>query len=107
MALPTRRREAATFRPPAVRQPFRERDELQRRTADLMQSVWSGSVSATASGGGARGRPRGDRRTVDRRGEAPGVRRDDVTVELAVRTVRVPDCEQPRSRRVVVQAREA
>lgn len=107
MALPTRRREAATFRPPAVRQPFRERDELQRRTADLMQSVWSGSVSATASGRGATV----DLEETDERwiveAELPGVRRDDVTVELAVRTVRVPECEQPRPRRVVVQAREA
>lgn len=35
MALPTRRREAATSRPLAVWEPFRELDELQRRTADV------------------------------------------------------------------------
>jgi hypothetical protein len=76
MALPTRRREAATSRPLAVCEPFWEPDELQRRTAD------------------------------------PGVRRDDVTLELAdaelgVLTVRVPNPEQGRPRRVEVQAREA
>jgi truncated hemoglobin YjbI len=54
MALPTRRREAATSRPPAVCEPFRELDELQRRTADLMQSVWSGP----RAGDGQQGRPR-------------------------------------------------
>jgi HSP20 family molecular chaperone IbpA len=44
--------------------------------------------------------------------ELPGVRREDVTVELVdaefrVLTVRIPKPEQPRPRRVAVQAREA
>ena len=110
MALPTRRREAVTSRPPAVWQPFRERDELQRRTADLMQSVWSG----VRAGDGQRCVPAVDlEETDDARiveAELPGVRRDAVTVELAelaVRAVRAPKREQPRPRRVAVQAREA
>lgn len=37
MALPSRRRETATARPPAVWEPFRTLDELQRRTAALMR----------------------------------------------------------------------
>jgi HSP20 family protein len=111
MALPTRRREAATSRPLAVWEPFRELDELQRRTADLMQSVWSG----LRAGDGQRWvavdlAQTGDAWTVE--AELPGVRREDVTVklpdaELGVLTVRVPKPEQGRPRRVAVQAREA
>jgi HSP20 family protein len=111
MALPTRRREAATYRPLAVWEPFRELDELQRRTADLMQSVWSG----LRAGDGQRWvavdlAQTGDAWTVE--AELPGVRREDVTVklpdaELGVLTVRVPKPEQGRPRRVAVQAREA
>jgi hypothetical protein len=107
MALPTRRREAATSRPPAVWQPFRERDELQRRTADLMQSGWSG----VRAGDGQRCVPPVDLEEPDEaRIVEAGIRRDAVTVELgelAVRAVRVPKREQPRPRRVVVQGREA
>jgi hypothetical protein len=36
MALPSRRREAATSRPLAVWEPTRKLEELQRRTVDLM-----------------------------------------------------------------------
>ena len=87
MALPTRRREAATSRPAAVWQPFRELDELQRRTADLMESVWSG----LSVGDGQRW--------------VPAV--DLADAELGVLTVRVPKPEQRRPRRVELQAREA
>jgi HSP20 family protein len=112
MALPTRRREAATSRPLAIWEPFGELDELQRRTADLMQSVWSG----LRAGDGQRWVPAVDLEETGGawivEAELPGVRRDDVTVELAdaelgVLTVRVPKREQRRPRRVAVQAREA
>jgi HSP20 family protein len=112
MALRTRGREAATCRPPAVWEPFRELDELQRRPADLMQSVWDG----LRAGDGQRWVPAVDLEETDDawivEAELPGVRRDDVTVELAdaelgVLTVRVPKPEQGRPRRVAVQAREA
>jgi hypothetical protein len=35
MALPVRRREQTTSRPPAAFEPFRELDELQRRRAEV------------------------------------------------------------------------
>jgi HSP20 family protein len=83
MALPTRRREAATSRPLAVGEPFRELDELQRRTADLMQSVWSG----LRAGDGPPWVPAVDLEETDDawivEAELPGVRREDVNVELA------------------------
>ena len=107
MALPSRGRETVTSRPPAVWAPFRELDELQRRTADLRRSVWS----ALRAGGGRRCAPAvdleetGGTRIVE--AELAGVRRDDVTVELAVHTVRVPDPEQATAGRAVIEAREA
>ena len=82
MALPVRRREQTTSRPPAAWEPFREFDELQRRTAELMESVWSGI-------GGGEDQPwipsvdfeeTDDAWIVE--AEVPGVRRDDVNVEL-------------------------
>ena len=103
--------EAATSRPPVVWQPFRELGELQRRTAGLMQSVWSG----LRAGDGQRWVPAVDLEETDEawivEAEHPGVRRDEVNVELAdaeigLLTVRVPKPEQPRTRRVAVQARE-
>ena len=84
MALPTRRREAATSRPAAVWQPFRHLGELQRRTADLMGSVWSGL------------------RGVDGQGWVPAV--DLEETDEAWIGLRVPRPEQPRPRRVAVQA---
>ena len=43
MALPVRIREQMPPRPPpAAWEPFREFDELQRRTAELLESAWSG-----------------------------------------------------------------
>jgi HSP20 family protein len=82
MALRTRGREAATCRPPAVREPFRELDELQRRPADLMQRVWDG----LRAGDGQRWVPAVDLEETDDawivEAEVPGVRRDDVDVEV-------------------------
>jgi hypothetical protein len=94
MALPTGRCEAATSRPPAVWEPFRELDELERRTTDLMQSVWSGL------------------RAGDAQPWVPAVgleKTDDAWIVLAdgVLTVRVSKPEQARPRHVEVQAREA
>src|SRR3954451_24043173 len=51
MALPVRRREQTTSRPPAAWEPFREFEELQRRTAELMEPVWSGVGGATLDDG--------------------------------------------------------
>jgi hypothetical protein len=39
MALPVRRREQTTSRSRAAWEPLRELEELQRRTAELMESV--------------------------------------------------------------------
>jgi hypothetical protein len=42
MALPVRRREQTTSRSRAAWEPLRELEELERRTAEPMESVWSG-----------------------------------------------------------------
>src|SRR3954465_1592600 len=76
MALSVRRRDhdQQTTRAPAMWEPFRELDELQRRTADLMEAVWSRGTPAGADLPWVPPRRRrGDRRRVDRRGR--GARR--------------------------------
>jgi HSP20 family protein len=82
MALPVRSREQTASRPAAAWEPFREFEELQRRTAELMESVWSGI-------GGGEDQPwiplvdveeTDDAWIVE--AEVPGARRDDVNVEL-------------------------
>jgi hypothetical protein len=67
----------------AAWEPFRELDELQRRIADLMQSVWSG----VRAGDGQPWVPAADLEQTDDawivEAELPGVRRENVNVELA------------------------
>lgn len=82
MALPVRRREQTTSRPPAAWEPVREFEELQRRTAELMESVWSGI-------GGGEDQPWIPAVDVEEtddawivEAEVPGVRREDVDVEV-------------------------
>jgi HSP20 family protein len=81
MALPVRRREQATSRPQGW-EPFREFDDLQRRTADLMESVWSGLRADDQPWV-----PSVDLEETDDawvvEAELPGVRREDVNVEVA------------------------
>src|SRR3954466_10421778 len=83
MALPIRSREQTTSRPPAAWEPFREFEELQRRRAGLMQSGGWGI------GGGSADQPWIPSVDVEEtddawivEAEVPGVRRDDVNVEL-------------------------
>ena len=82
VALPVRRREPATSRTPTRWEPFRELDELQRRTADLMENLWSG-VRAGEDGPWV---PSVDLEETDDawivEAEVPGVRREDVNVEV-------------------------
>ena len=85
MALSVRRRDhdQQTTRAPAVWEPFRELDELQRRTADLMEAVWSGG---TRAGDDPPWVPPVDvEETEDAwivEADVPGVRRQDVDVEV-------------------------
>jgi HSP20 family protein len=80
MALPTRRRDALSE--PAQRwEPLREFDELQQRTAQLMESVWSGSGVDPLGW-----TPLVDIEETDDawivEAEVPGAQRDDIDVEL-------------------------
>ncbi|MEY2533731.1 MAG: hypothetical protein QOF29_1641 [bacterium] len=80
MALPTRRRD--TLSEPAQRwEPLREFDELQQRTAQLMESVWSGSGVDPLGW-----TPLVDIEETDDawivEAEVPGAQRDDIDVEL-------------------------
>ena len=85
MALPVRRRDHGqqTTRSPAVWEPFRELDELQRRTAELIDSVWSGGTRARDDLPWV---PPVDVEETDDawivEAEVPGVRREDVDVEV-------------------------
>ena len=76
-------RDQPTSRSAAVWEPFRELDELQRRTAELMESVWSGG---TRPGDDLPWVPPVDvEETEDAwivEAEVPGVRREDVDVEV-------------------------
>jgi HSP20 family protein len=83
MALPVqRRRRQAPGRPQTAWEPLRELDELQRRTADLMENVWSG----IRGGEDQPWVPAVDIEETDDawiiEAEVPGVRREDVNVEL-------------------------
>src|SRR4051812_39668902 len=82
MTLSVRRREQAGSAPGAVWEPFRELDELQRQTADLMKTVWSGVRADEAQPWV----PSVDVEETDDawivEAEAPGVRREDVSVEV-------------------------
>ena len=85
MALPVRRRDQGrqTTRSPTVWEPFRELDEIQRRTAELIDSVWSGGARATDDLPWV---PAVDVEETDDawiiEAEVPGVRREDVDVEV-------------------------
>ena len=85
MALPVRRRDQGrqTTRSPTVWEPFRELDEIQRRTAELIDSVWSGGTRATDDLPWV---PAVDVEETDDawiiEAEVPGVRREDVDVEV-------------------------
>jgi HSP20 family protein len=84
MALPLRRRDnGQTTRSAAVWEPFRELDELQRRTGELIESVWSGG---TRAGDDLPWVPAVDIEETDDawiiEAELPGVSRKDVNVEV-------------------------
>ena len=85
MALPVRRRDNGqqTTRSSAVWEPFRELDELQRRTAELIDSVWSGGTRARDDLPWV---PAVDVEEADDawivEAEVPGVRREDVDVDV-------------------------
>ena len=85
MALPVRRRDQGrqATRSPTVWEPFWELDEIQRRTAELIDSVWSGGARATDDLPWV---PAVDVEETDDawiiEAEVPGVRREDVDVEV-------------------------
>jgi len=85
MALPVRRRDHGqqATRSPTVWEPFRELDEIQRRTAELIDSVWSGGARATDDLPWV---PAVDVEETDDawiiEAEVAGVRREDVDVEV-------------------------
>ena len=85
MALPVRRRDNGrqTTRSSAVWEPFRELDELQRRTAELIDSVWSRGTRARDDLPWV---PAVDVEETDDawivEAEVPGVRREDVDVDV-------------------------
>jgi HSP20 family protein len=82
MALPVRRRDRTTSGPPAAWEPLHELDDLQRRTADLMENLWSG----LRAGDDQPWVPAVDLEETDDawifEAEVPGVRREDVNVEV-------------------------
>jgi HSP20 family protein len=82
MALPVRRGESSRQRQPVQRwEPFRELDQLQDATAQLLESVWSGAAPDDRAWS-----PLVDIEEADDawivEAEVPGVDRDDISVEL-------------------------
>jgi HSP20 family protein len=81
MALPVRRRQASP-RAQTPWEPFRELEQLQEDTARLLESVWAGEPK----GGGALWAPLVDIEETDDawvlEAELPGVKSDDVNVEI-------------------------
>jgi HSP20 family protein len=80
MALPVRRQDRVSPAPKQRWEPFRELDDIHEQMERLMQSVWSGD------GEGVVWMPVADLEETDDawivEAELPGVRRDDVNVEL-------------------------
>ena len=105
MALPVRRREQATSPSPSAWEPLRELDELQRRMAELMESAWSGA-------GGRDGQPWAP--TVDLEetddawiveAEVPGVRGEDVNVDVADSELVISGEIEERERKGILRRR--
>jgi HSP20 family protein len=105
MALPVRRREPTTSRPPAAWEPFREFEELQRRTTELMESVWSGI-------GGGEDQPWIPSVDVEETDDAwiveaelAGVKRDDVNVEIRDNELEISGEVKEREREGILRRR--
>ncbi|MEA2407526.1 MAG: polymerase primary sigma factor [Thermoleophilaceae bacterium] len=103
MALPVRRGNGAS-RPVQRSEPFRELEALQQRTAELMQSRWSGAGLAATTW-----TPRVD---IEETGEAwvvetdlPGVRNDDIDVEVRDDELEISGDVEERERRGVLRRR--
>jgi HSP20 family protein len=105
MALPVRRRQDAPSRESATWEPFRELDELQRRTADLMENVWSNF----RAGDGQPWIPFVDIEETDDawivEAEVPGADRDDVNVEVADSELVISGEIKERERRGILRRR--
>jgi HSP20 family protein len=103
MAVPVRRREG--FRTPVRRwDPFRELDELQQRTAELLES--------SVSGGDGETRPWIPAVDIEEtedawhlEAEVPGVRREDVNVELRDQELEISGEIKEREREGVLRRR--
>ena len=107
MALPVRRRDnGQTTRSPAVWEPFRELDELQRRTAELIESVWSGGARA---GDDLPWVPAVDVEETDDawivEAELPGVDSKDVSVELRDSELSITGEAKERERNGILRRR--
>ncbi|MCW3067079.1 MAG: heat shock protein Hsp20 [Solirubrobacterales bacterium] len=102
MALPTRQRERASL--PARRsQPMNELDELQEQLGRLFESVWTG-----AGDGQAWSPPVDVEETDDAwiiEAELPGVRREDVNVEVRESEVMITGEIKERERAGILRRR--
>lgn len=104
MALPVRRGNGAS-RSVQRWEPFRELEELQERTAELMQSVWSGTGLAQA----AAWTPPVDIEETDDawvvEAELPGVRKDDIDVEVRDNELEITGEIKERERKGILRRR--
>jgi HSP20 family protein len=86
-------------------EPLRELEELQERTAELMQSVWSGAGLAQA----AAWTPPVDIEETDDawvvEAELPGVRNDDIDVEVRDNELEITGEIKERERRGILRRR--
>src|SRR4051812_27520412 len=105
MALPVRHREHGSSGLSSAWEPFRELDALQRRTADLMESLWSGA----RGGGDGPWVPSVDIEETDDawivEAEVPGVSREDVDVEVTDSEVVITGDIKERERKGVLRRR--
>ncbi|HEX7300837.1 MAG TPA: Hsp20/alpha crystallin family protein [Solirubrobacteraceae bacterium] len=104
MPLPVRRRDPSTQRGQRW-EPFRELEQLQEATAQLLENVWSGTGLADA----AVWTPLVDIEETDDawivEAELPGVDRDDVSVEVRESELLVTGEIKERERRGILRRR--
>ena len=104
MALPVQRRREASSRPMTRWEPFRELEELQEQTARLLEDAWTG----TGSNGGVFS-PLVDIEETDDawivEAELPGVKRDDVNVEVRDNELEISGEIKERERKGILRRR--
>ena len=106
MALPIRRGNGASRTRTIQRwEPFRELEELQDRTAELMQNVWSGTGLADV----ATFTPPVDIEETDDawiiEAELPGVKKDDINVEVRENELEISGEIKEREREGILRRR--